>query len=124
MVVMASDQKFVEYVCDQASASRRVSSRKMFGEYALYYSETVVALVCDNRLFVKPTPGGKAMIGTTEEVAPYKGAKPHYLITEKLDDRDWLSSLITVTARDLDSLKPRKPKALAKSASRSRKKQP
>ena len=62
------------------------------------------------------------MIGTADEVAPYKGAKPHYLITEKLDDRDWLS--IAVTARDLDSLKPRKPKALAKSTSRSRQKQP
>jgi len=95
----------------------------MFGEYALYYAETVVALVCDNRLFVKPTPGGKAMIGTPDEVAPYKGAKPHYLITEKLDDRDWLSGLLAVTARDLDSPKPRKPKALAKSASRSRQKQ-
>jgi TfoX/Sxy family transcriptional regulator of competence genes len=124
MVGMASDQKFVEYVCDQASAARRVSSRKMFGEYALYYAETVVALICDNRLFVKPTSGGKAMIGTPDEVAPYKGAKPHYLITEKLDDRDWLSSLIAVTARDLDSLKPKKPKALVKSASRSRRKQP
>lgn len=123
MVVMASDQKFVEYVCDQASSSRRVSSRKMFGEYALYYTETVVALVCDNRLFVKPTPGGKAMIGTPNEVAPYKGAKPHYLIAEKLDDREWFSSLIAVTAHDLDSLKPRKPKALAKSTSRSRQKQ-
>jgi TfoX/Sxy family transcriptional regulator of competence genes len=102
MVVMASDQNFVYYVCDQASASGRVTSRKMFGEYALYYGETVVALVCDNRLFVKQTAGGKDLIGTPEEAAPYAGAKPHYLIAEKLDDPEWLSRLIAATARDPD----------------------
>lgn len=115
---MASDQKFVDYLCDQASASGHVSSRKMFGEYALYYADTVVALVCDNHLFVKPTPGGKAVIGTPDEAAPYRGAKAHYLITEKLDDRDWLSRLIVVTAHDLKPSKPKKPKIVRKSSSR------
>jgi TfoX/Sxy family transcriptional regulator of competence genes len=117
---MASDPKFVDYVCDQASASAPVSSRKMFGEYALYYSGTVVGLVCDNRLFVKPTPGGKTIIGTPDEAPPYKGAKPHYLITEKLDDRAWLSRLITATARELPAPKPKKPKTRTQSTSRSR----
>ena len=50
MFIMASDQKFVDYVCDQASGAVPLSSRKMFGEYALYYAEKVVALVCDRRV--------------------------------------------------------------------------
>jgi TfoX/Sxy family transcriptional regulator of competence genes len=55
---MASDLSFVKYVRDQINADGQISFRKMFGEYAIYYGEKVVALVCDNQLFVKPTVAG------------------------------------------------------------------
>ena len=35
----------------------------MFGEYAIYCDEQVVALVCDNQLFVEITPPGRASVG-------------------------------------------------------------
>ncbi len=34
---MASDQNFVDFVCDQIDFSGKISYRKMFGEYAVYY---------------------------------------------------------------------------------------
>jgi DNA transformation protein and related proteins len=55
---MASDLNFVEYVRDRINEAGEVSFKKMFGEYAIYYDNKVVALVCDNQLFVKPTVGG------------------------------------------------------------------
>jgi TfoX/Sxy family transcriptional regulator of competence genes len=45
---MASDLGFVEYVCDQMRDAGRVRFRKMFGEFAVYCDERVVALVCDD----------------------------------------------------------------------------
>lgn len=33
-----------------------LSSRKMFGEYALYLDGKTVAFVCDDTLFIKPPP--------------------------------------------------------------------
>jgi TfoX/Sxy family transcriptional regulator of competence genes len=45
---MASDLNFVEYVRDQINGAGEVSFKKMFGEYAIYYDNKVVALVCDN----------------------------------------------------------------------------
>lgn len=117
---MASDQKFVDYVCEQAGPAGPVSARKMFGEYGLYYAETMVALICDNRVFVKPTAGGKALIGTPEEAPPYPGAKPHYFINEKLDDGEWVAELFATTARELPPPKPKKPKAAAKGIKRSK----
>ena len=57
---MASDQSFVIYICDQVGIVGQISFRKMFGEYLIYCHGKVVALVCDNQLFVKPTLGGKA----------------------------------------------------------------
>jgi hypothetical protein len=59
---MASDLGFVEYVCDQMRDAGRVRFRKMFGEFAVYCDDKVVALVCDDQLFVKPTPGGRVRI--------------------------------------------------------------
>ena len=67
---MASDQSFVDYICEQADLPGRFSFRKMFGEYALYLDGKVIALVCDNLLFVKPTPEGKPAARRTTRSAP------------------------------------------------------
>jgi TfoX/Sxy family transcriptional regulator of competence genes len=107
---MASDSGFVEYLCDQMRDAGQVRSRKMFGEYAIYCDDKVVALVCDDQLFVKQTPGGRAFIGEPVEAPPYRGAKPHFLIEDRLDDREWLTRLIQMTERELPAPKPKKPK--------------
>ena len=108
---MASDQSFVDYVCEQAGLPGRLSFRKMFGEYALYLDGKVIALVCDNLLFVKPTPDGKAILGGTTDAPPYPGAKPHFQLGDEIDDRDRLRQLFQATAFALPVPKPKKPKA-------------
>lgn len=85
-----------------------ISYRKMFGEYALYCNNKVVALVCDNQLFVKPTRAGNDYIGNPVEAPPYPGAKPYFLIEEKSEDPDWLGELIRITERELPVPKPKK----------------
>jgi TfoX/Sxy family transcriptional regulator of competence genes len=107
---MASDLQFVEYVCDQLGGAGRITFRKMFGDYAVYCEGKVVALICDDQLFVKPTTAGRAAIGKPVEAPPYPGAKPHFLIEERLDDREWLTNLIRVTDAELPLPKPKKPK--------------
>jgi TfoX/Sxy family transcriptional regulator of competence genes len=107
---MASEPGFVEYVCDQMSDAGRIAFRKMFGEYAIYCGGKVVALVCDDQLFVKTTPGGRAFIGEVVEEPPYPGAKPAFLIEDRIDDRAWLTGLIEVTARELPAPTPKRPK--------------
>ena len=107
---MASDLNFVEYVCDQLQDAGEPSFRKMFGEYAIYLRGRVVALVCDDRLFVKQTPGGRSFIGDPVEAPPYPGAKPCFLIEDRLDDRAWLSELIAMTA-ELPEPKPKRRRA-------------
>jgi len=83
----------------------------MFGEYALYVGPKVVALVCDNQLFVKPTAAGRVLLGTPVEAAPYPGAKSCFLIDDQLDDAAFMAALIRVTGRDLPIPMPKKPKA-------------
>lgn len=113
---MASDQDFVDFACDQMSGAGIVWARKMFGEYALYLDGKVIALVCDNQLFVKPTDGGRAFIGRVTEGSPYPGAKPQFLVTEQLDDRDWISQLIRITHAELPLPKAKTPRKTQKAS--------
>jgi DNA transformation protein and related proteins len=106
---MASKQKTIDCILDQIADAGNMSARNMFGEYALYNYGKVVALVCDDKLFVKPTVAGKAYIGKTKEVPPYPGAKPYFLISgDRWEDADWLSELIKLTAEELPAPKPKK----------------
>ena len=111
---MATDQDFMEFLADQMAEAGAITFRKMFGEYAVYCGGKVVALVCDNQLFVKPTPGGRAYIGEPETAPPYPGAKDYFLIADAFEDREWLAGLIRLTAQELPDAahkkKPRKAK--------------
>ena len=107
---MSSDVNFVSYIVDQITGAGRISYRKMFGEYALYCDGKVVALVCDDQLFLKPTTAGRQAIPDLVETPPYPGGKDWFLIDAGLDDADWISELVRLTAAELPLPKPKKPK--------------
>jgi TfoX/Sxy family transcriptional regulator of competence genes len=107
---MSSSLAFAEYVSDQIRDAGEVSFRKMFGEYAVYCDGKVVALICDDQLFVKQTAAGRAFIGEPVEAPAYEGAKLSFLIGERLDDREWMARLIRITTDELPPPKPKKPK--------------
>jgi TfoX/Sxy family transcriptional regulator of competence genes len=108
---MSTDSSFIEFIREQLAGLNSISHRKMFGEYALYCEGKVVALVCDNQLFIKPTEKGKAFVGDISQAPPYPGAKLYFLVEEKLEDQEWLKELIQITADELPLPKPKKPKA-------------
>lgn len=108
---MATDQSFVDHICEQAGLGPHLSYRKMFGEYALYLDEKVIAFVCDNLLYLKPTDEGRAVLGTVSEHPPYPGAKLYFRLGDELDDRPQLQRAFKVTA---DALPRPKPKSKAK----------
>ena len=107
---MASDKSFVEFVVDQIQNAGNIRSRAMFGEYAVYTNNKLFGLVCDNKLFVKPTEAGRKFIGDAVEAPPYPGAKLSFLIGEQIEDREWLSELVRITAKELPEAKVKKKK--------------
>ena len=99
---MASQQSTVDFILEQIAEAGSVSAKKMFGEYGIFCEGKMVALVCDDQLFVKPTAVGKTFIGEYVEACPYPGAKSCLLISgDKWDDREWLAKLIEITAAEL-----------------------
>jgi TfoX/Sxy family transcriptional regulator of competence genes len=118
---MASDREFVKFVCDQLCGAGEISSRRMFGEAAVYLGDKVIGLICDNQLFVKPTEPGRAKIGAPIEAPPFPGANNWFLMAD-LDDPEFLADLARTTAAALPSPKVKTTKTpRRKSKSRAKK---
>ena len=107
---MAQGLEFVGYVTDQVDDSCNLTHRMMFGGCTLYLDGKVVALICDDQLFVKPTIAGREFIGNVVEAPAYPGAKNSFLIEDQIDDGEWLTNLLTVTAAELPVPRARKKK--------------
>lgn len=109
---MATKRSIIDYIVDQLADVPDIRERKMFGEYALYCREKVVALVCDDELFVKMTDEGKSFAGDRyEEGAAYPGAKPSMRIDpDMIEDREALAELIRITEAALPMPKSKKRK--------------
>ncbi len=78
-----------------------------------YCDGKLVALICDDQLYLKPTEAGKAFMGAVEEGHPYPGAKPHLLVSgDRWEDPVWLTELVTRSAAELPlpKTKPKKSK--------------
>ena len=105
---MGSRQETVDFILEQITGTG-ATAKKMFGEYALYCNEKVVALICDDQLFIKITNEAKDFLWQWNEAPPYKNARPCFLISEeKWEDSEWLSSLIRITAEQLPTVKKKK----------------
>ena len=112
---MTSKQEYVDYVIEQIDNAGQITGKKMFGGYSMYSDGKLFALICDNKLFVKPTEGGRAFIGDVVEAPAFPGAKPTFLIGDKIEDREWMSTLVRITIKELPDPKPKKKKPKAKS---------
>lgn len=105
---MGSTQEFIEYVTELFDPGLGVTHKKMFGEYGLFCDGKMFGMVCDDRLFMKPTEAGRTFMGTVVEAPAYPGAKPSFLIEDRLDDGEWLSELARITTDALPLPKRKK----------------
>ena len=108
---MSSQQKTVDYILEQSAGAGAVTAKKMFGEYGMYCDGKIIALICDDQLYIKPTQAGRDYLDEVTDGAPFPGAKPYFLIEgDRWDDADWLAGLVKTTADDLPLPKPKKAK--------------
>jgi TfoX/Sxy family transcriptional regulator of competence genes len=106
---MPTTQSTIDLILRQLAASGDISAKKMFGEYGLFLRGRMIAIVGDDKLFIKPTEKGRALCSSIKEVSPYPGAKPCLLVPQaKWSDRKWLVQLAVATADEVPL--PRKKK--------------
>lgn len=104
---MACNADFVQYIVAQCSGAGDITTKKIFGDYGIYCNGKLFGLICDNHLYVKPTEAGRAVLLKVDFRPPYEGAKDYFYIAD-VDDRDYLSNLVSETYKVL--LEPKKRK--------------
>jgi TfoX/Sxy family transcriptional regulator of competence genes len=95
------DKSFVEFILEQIQDAGYISHKYMFGGCAVYCDDKVVALICDNQLYIKPTMSGRKFIKNPREFPPYPSAKNYFLIEDEIENREWLCELVRITAEEL-----------------------
>lgn len=101
---MASSKEYLNFILEQLSGLKDVTYRAMMGEYILYYRGKIVGGIYDDRLLVKPVKAAAAMMPEAARELPYEGAK-EMLLTDNVDDRDFLSALFRAIYDELPALK-------------------
>jgi TfoX/Sxy family transcriptional regulator of competence genes len=69
---MATSKETVDFILKKLRHTERFKTKAMFGEYALYAGGKIVALICDDRLFVKIIPASAELDATCERGEPYE----------------------------------------------------
>jgi TfoX/Sxy family transcriptional regulator of competence genes len=105
---MATSAQTIAHLLDQLPGG--MTAKKMFGEYALYLGDRVVAFVCDDTLFIKPTPGARALLPAAEMAPAYPGSKDYIVASDALDDADLMARVVQMVASETPAPKPKKAK--------------
>ena len=102
---MASTKEYLKYVLEQLAGAgfSDVRSRPMMGEYLLYVDDMLIGGIYDDRFLVKCVEGNSEF--GMEEVVPYPGAKPMWLVGE-VDGIEALAEIVRTTVEGLK--KPRR----------------
>lgn len=82
----------------------------MFGECGLYCDGKIVALICDDQLFLEPAEAGRAVVAAVTGGLPMPVPRPRFLISEEYrDDSEGSGQLVRIAAQALPAPKPSKP---------------
>lgn len=101
---MATTDDYLKYIMGLLSELDDTASRKMMGEYVLYYRNKVIGGIYDNRFLVKITPYSSSKLNSQE--IPYDGAKPMFMV--ETEDKGFIKDLIEGMYPELPEIKKRK----------------
>lgn len=98
---MSTRKDTVEFILNKLG-DKRFSVRAMFGEYALYADKKVVALICNDQLYVKILPESAELEDICDKDEAYPGSKKFYVVEEsQLSQIPHLSEILLNIAKVL-----------------------
>ncbi len=98
---MATSKEFYDYVMENLQKAGDVSSRKMMGEYLVYYQKKLVGDICDNCLFLKPTESVLRLFPDAERAYPYEGSKTLMVVVEDVENTEFMRELLDAMYEEL-----------------------
>lgn len=71
---MASSKEYLDYILDCLSGLDEITTRKMMGEYMIYFRSKLVGGIYDNKFLVKDFSSAQRLMPDAPRELPYEGA--------------------------------------------------
>ncbi len=105
---MATSVEYIDFVRERLDRFGSVRTRKMFGEYMVYFNDRPILTVCDNTVFIKKFPELSEIMSSAPCGFPYEGAKESYILDIENDGQ--LDQVIPILGNIVPLPKPKKKK--------------
>lgn len=102
---MATSKEFHDYVVECLHRVGEISTRKMMGEYLVYYQGKLVGDICDNCLFLKPTQSALRLMPDADRAYPYEGSKTQMLVVEDAENTELMAEVLRAMYEELPEAK-------------------
>jgi TfoX/Sxy family transcriptional regulator of competence genes len=96
-----SSSEYYEYVMECLNKAGEVTSRKMMGEYCLYFDGKLFGDICDNRLLVKQTETSKRLLADCPLEYPYEGSKTLMFLVSEFENPELMKELLEGMYKEL-----------------------
>ena len=98
---MATSKEFHDYIVEELQKIGEISTRKMMGEYLVYYQGKLIGDICDNCLFLKPTESVLHLLPDAERAYPYEGSKTLMAVVEDVENTELMEEVLNEMYREL-----------------------
>lgn len=98
---MATTQEFHDYVVENLRKAGDVSTRKMMGEYCVYYKGKLIGDICDNCLFLKPTESVLRLMPDADRGYPYEGSKTLMVVVDTIENEELMEEVLNEMYKEL-----------------------
>lgn len=98
---MATTQEFHDYVMENLRKVGDVSTRKMMGEYCVYYKGKLIGDICDNCLFLKPTESVIRLMPDADRGYPYEGSKTLMVVVDAIENAELMEEVLNEMYKEL-----------------------
>lgn len=122
---MATSKEFHDYIVENLQKIGEVSTRKMMGEYCVYYqgpsmsagepsvggqtgAKKLIGDICDNCLFLKPTESVLRLMPDAERAYPYEGSRSLMVVVDDVENTELMTEVLNRMYEELPEPKKKK----------------
>ena len=107
---MATTKEFHDYVVGNLLRIGDISTRKMMGEYCVYYKGKLIGDMCDNQFLLKPTDSVLRLMPNADRAYPYEGSRTLMAVVDDVENEELMEAVLNAMYDELPEPKKKKGK--------------
>lgn len=98
---MATSKEFHDYIVETLQRVGNVTTRKMMGEYCVYYQGKLIGDICDNCLLLKPTESVLRLMPDADRAYPYEGSRTWMVAVDDVENGELMAEVLSAMYQEL-----------------------